>query len=57
MEKGEEGDSLLEWLNGLPEVQKMPKASFDGAVMTKQNLSEWRQGGFREWELRQELFD
>ena len=57
MEKGEEGASLLEWLNGLPEVQKRLQASFDGAALTKQNLSEWRQGGFREWELRQEWFD
>jgi hypothetical protein len=57
MEKGEEGASLLEWLNGLPEVQEMLKSSFDGAAMTKQNLSEWRQGGFREWELRREWFE
>jgi len=57
MDKGEEGDSVLAWLNGLAEVQKMLTASFDGAAITKQNLSEWRQGGFREWELRQEWLE
>jgi len=54
MEKGEEGETLLAWLNGLPAVQETLKASFDGAPISKQNLSEWRQGGFREWQLRQE---
>jgi hypothetical protein len=54
MENGEEGESLLAWLNGLPAVQKTLKASFDGAPISKQNLSEWRLGGFREWQLRQE---
>lgn len=54
MEKGDEGPGLLDWLNGLPEVQESLKDGFEGASITKQNLSEWRQGGFREWELRQE---
>jgi hypothetical protein len=55
MENGEEGATLLAWLNGLPKVQASLKASFEGAPVSKQNLSEWRQGGFREWQVRQEL--
>jgi len=55
MENGEDGAVLLEWLNGLPEVQESLKAHFGGAPVSKQNLSEWRQGGFREWQIRREL--
>jgi hypothetical protein len=54
MENGEEGATLLAWLNGLPVVQEILQDSFEGAPITKQNLSEWRQGGLREWQLRQE---
>ena len=53
---GEPGGSLLRWLNGLPEAREVLAALFDGAVITKQNLSEWRKGGFREWQTRQDLF-
>ncbi len=52
---GEEGATLLDWLNALPQVQASLKENFDGVPISKQNLSEWRQGGFREWEMRQEL--
>jgi hypothetical protein len=55
LENGEEASTLLPWLNALPEVQTILKENFDGAPITKQNLSEWRQGGFREWQIRREL--
>jgi hypothetical protein len=55
LENGEDGGQVLEWLNGLAEVQERLKADFDGAPVSKQNLSEWRQGGFREWQIRREL--
>jgi hypothetical protein len=54
LEKGEEGAPLLHWLNALPDVQEMLQENFGGAALTKQNLSEWRLGGFREWQIRQE---
>src|SRR5580692_2504281 len=57
LENGEEGPSLLAWLNGLRDVKKTLKASFGGAPISKQNLSEWRQGGFREWQIRRELIE
>jgi hypothetical protein len=57
LENGEEGPALLDWLNGLPIVDNILKEHFEGAPITKQNLSEWRQGGFREWQVRQELID
>ena len=49
MENGEEGPVLLEWLNGLPKTREVLGSQFGGAPVTKQNLSEWRQGGHREW--------
>ena len=55
LENGEEAKPLLEWLNGLPEVKGLLAEQFGGAPLTKQNLSEWRQGGFREWLVRRQL--
>ncbi|MGA2540243.1 MAG: hypothetical protein ABSG78_01640 [Verrucomicrobiota bacterium] len=51
MDNGENGGKLLRWLNALPEVKATLKASFGGLPISKQNLCEWRQGGFREWQL------
>jgi len=52
LDDGEEADPLLDWLNQLPEVQKLMKENFAGVPISKQNLSEWRQGGFREFRSR-----
>jgi hypothetical protein len=51
---GEPCGSLLGWLHTLPEVLEVLVRDFEGRPILKQNLSEWRQGGFREWEARQE---
>jgi hypothetical protein len=51
---GEKGIKLVEWLNGLPDAQRLLASDFGGREITEQNLSEWKQGGFREWETRQE---
>ena len=55
--EGEPGGPLLEWLNGLPAVKAVLERGFDNNPITKQNLSEWRTGGFVEWEARQETLD
>ncbi len=39
----------------MPETRKLLDDQFDGVPVTKQNLSEWRQGGYREWVIRDEL--
>ena len=52
---GEPGDSLLLWLHGLPAVRKTLARHFGGTAVTKQNLSEWRAGGFLEWQSRQDM--
>lgn len=46
---GVAGPALLEWLNSLPAAQAVVKARFQGKPIRKQNLSDWRLGGYREW--------
>jgi hypothetical protein len=55
MADGENGGSLLRWLNVLPAVQAVLSREFGGKPVIKQNLSEWRGGGFAEWQSRQEM--
>jgi hypothetical protein len=51
---GKSGPALLKWLNGEPECQKVLDEEFEGRPISKQNLSEWKQGGYKEWERKQE---
>jgi hypothetical protein len=54
---GEPGKRLVAWLNTLPEVQAVLAVEFAGRPVTEQNLSEWKQGGHREWLLQQEALE
>lgn len=54
LEDGEQGKHLVEWLNASPEVQAVLAAEFEGRPVSEQNLSEWKQGGYREWQRQQE---
>jgi len=53
----EDGGVLLDWLNATPDVQAMLARDFAGEPISKQNLHEWRQGGFLEWQTRLELLE
>ena len=53
----EDGAKLLNWLNAIPGVPAMLARDFAGEPISKQNLYEWRQGGYLEWETQQEMFD
>jgi len=55
LQNGEEGKGLVEWLNSLPEVQAVLNERFAGKPLSNKNLSEWNQGGYREWEVRQQV--
>ena len=55
LQDGEPGGPLLTWLNGLPQVEHVLARDFNGCGISKQNLSEWRAGGFAEWQAQQEL--
>jgi hypothetical protein len=52
-----DGARLLEWLNAIPGVPAFLANDFAGEPISKQNLYEWRQGGFLEWQTQQEMFD
>jgi hypothetical protein len=53
----EDGGATLNWLNALPEVKAVLARDFGGEPIGKQNLYEWRQGGFVEWRARQDLLE
>ena len=57
LQNGEQGGPLLAWLNGLPQVRQTLVEGFGGVAISKQNLCEWRAGGFAEWQARQETLD
>lgn len=53
LEDGEAGVRLIEWLNGLPEVVKVLAEEFEGVPINDVNLSQWKNGGFLDWQARQ----
>jgi hypothetical protein len=57
LQNGEQGKSLVQWLNSLSEVQAIVKAEFHGRPIRAQNISEWKKGGFREWQLQQDALE
>jgi len=57
LRNGEQGGPLLAWLNARPDVHAVLSREFRGCAISKQNLCEWRAGGFAEWQARQETLD
>jgi hypothetical protein len=53
LEDGEVGSDLVLWLNTLPEVRSILASQFEGSPITPQNLSQWKQGGFLDWQRNQ----
>ena len=51
---GEPGTQLVPWLNSLPDAQAALAREFGGRPISQQNLSEWKQGGYRDWLARQD---
>src|SRR5580765_2494123 len=54
LQDGEPGIRLVEWLNGLPDTQRVLASDFGAREINEQNLSEWKQGGHQDWLARQE---
>ena len=48
--------SLLGWLNNDPAVLAILNTHFCGRLISQQNMSEWRLGGYEEWLTNQEYF-
>src|SRR5437763_784978 len=57
LREGDNGNILVAWLNSLPQVQEILTAQFGGMEIREQNLSEWRKGGYREWEQRERAIE
>jgi hypothetical protein len=57
LDDGEQGKKLAAWLNALPEVQAIVAAEFGGKPIREQNLSEWKQGGYRDWVAQQQALE
>ncbi len=57
LQNGEQGKKLVAWLNALPDVQAIVAAEFGGKIIREQNLSEWKQGGYRDWQAQQEALE
>jgi hypothetical protein len=53
LRNGEPGKDLVLWLNGLPAVQEIMAAQFQGKPIAECNLSRWRAGGYADWLLEQ----
>jgi hypothetical protein len=49
LENGEAAKPLIHWLHSLPEVQAVLAAQFEGQPITPNNLTRWKQGGFKDW--------
>jgi hypothetical protein len=54
MEDGESGANAVAWLNELPKVKSVLDKEFGGRPISEQNLSEWKLGGYVEWQKQQE---
>src|ERR1041385_5447288 len=50
LQDGHDARQLMDWLSTLPEVQAVLDEHFEGNPINPANLTEWRQGGFREWQ-------
>src|SRR6266496_5367085 len=57
VEKDEDAKTLLAWLNALPEVQAVLQTDFEGLAITPQNLSEYKNRGFVDWQQRQQALE
>ena len=54
LDDGEKGVRLIEWLNELPEVKQVLARDFEGRPIAKCNLTEWKNGGYLDWQSRNE---
>ena len=50
LDDGQDGPTVLDWLNALPETRAVLDQSFAGVPVSLQNLSQWRQGGYVQWQ-------
>lgn len=54
LDDGQEAKGVAEWLNGLPEVAAVMAEEFGGEPISESNLSQWKTGGYADWEAQEE---
>jgi hypothetical protein len=57
LENGEQGQQIAEWLNSLPEATELMAAEFNSQPISEANLSNWKLGGFADWQAHQDALD
>jgi hypothetical protein len=57
LQDGQPGTELVTWLNSLQPVQAVLEMQFNSQPINAQNLSDWNDGGYRDWLLQQETVD
>jgi hypothetical protein len=55
--EGEPGVDLVAWLNAQAEVRAVLAAQFQGREINEVNLTEWKQGGFAEWQIQRDMVE
>jgi hypothetical protein len=54
IDDGEPGINLVQWLNAQPDVQHVLERDFNSRPINEQNLTDWKQGGYLDWQQLQE---
>jgi len=49
LDEQQESNGLLDWLNGLPEVQALVASEFGGRLLAPEDLCDWTENGYRDW--------
>jgi len=57
LQNGDKNKHITEWLNTLPEVSAAMSAEFENDPINETNLSNWKLGGYRDWEAQQEALE
>jgi len=57
LRQGQKARQLIQWLNGLPEVQAVLGSEFKGQPILEVNLSRWKNGGYQSWLEEQNSLD
>jgi hypothetical protein len=54
---GKPGVEIVAWLNEKPDTRAVVNERFDGRPINEQNLTDWKAGGYLEWERQAETKD
>jgi hypothetical protein len=57
LQDGDEGKQIAAWLNALPEAKAMLEGEFGGQPINETNLSNWKTGGYKDWQAQQEALE